>query len=80
MKSVTVRFFAIFRENAGVESCQHETEADNAKELFTEIGGIFPALRVEAAALVAINDRMADWGDPIESGDEILFFPPVAGG
>ena len=40
----------------------------------------FPELREEAAALVAINDSMADWDHPFENGDEVLFFPPVAGG
>jgi len=29
---------------------------------------------------VAVNDQMADWESPIADGDEVLFFPPVAGG
>ena len=29
---------------------------------------------------VAVNDEMASFDDPVEDGDTVLFFPPVAGG
>jgi molybdopterin converting factor small subunit len=29
---------------------------------------------------VAINGRLAGWDAALGAGDEILFFPPVAGG
>jgi molybdopterin converting factor small subunit len=29
---------------------------------------------------VAINDELADWNVTLTAGDEVLFFPPVAGG
>ena len=29
---------------------------------------------------VAINDELAAWDVELRSGDEVLFFPPVAGG
>ena len=32
------------------------------------------------ASLAAVNDEMAQWDSAISEGDEILFFPPVAGG
>ena len=27
-----------------------------------------------------INDELADWNVALTAGDEVLFFPPVAGG
>ena len=80
MNKITVRFFAVFREAAGVESRTLDTGSANAKELFGEMARLFPGLAVEAAALVAINDEIVAWEQPIEDGDEVLFFPPVAGG
>ena len=80
MKGITVRFFAVFREAAGVESKTLRTGSANAGELFSEMTRLFPGLAPEAAALVAINDEMVAWDQPIEDGDEVLFFPPVAGG
>jgi molybdopterin converting factor small subunit len=29
---------------------------------------------------VAINDELADWNVGLTNDDEVLFFPPVAGG
>jgi len=38
------------------------------------------SLRTQAAALVAINDEMSGWETALNEDDEVLFFPPVAGG
>jgi molybdopterin converting factor small subunit len=29
---------------------------------------------------VAVNEEFVDWSRPLESGDRIVFIPPVAGG
>ena len=77
---IRVRYFAIFREATGIEAEQVNTSAVNPKDLFVELVTRHPGMQHEAAALVAINDEMADWQTPINDGDEVLFFPPVAGG
>ena len=80
MKEVRVRFFASFREAAGVELETVNTSANSAGELFTEMTRRFEGLSHEPAALVAINDEMTNWQAVLKDGDEVLFFPPVAGG
>jgi molybdopterin converting factor small subunit len=80
MKQVTVRLFAAFREAAGFDTLAHATGAETVAELFAELCAAHPGLRAEAAALVAINNCMADWESPVGDGDEVLYFPPVAGG
>jgi len=80
MKTVKVRFFAVFREATGEESVSLQTAAETASELFDEMAQRFSGLRHEAAALVAVNDEMVRWEHQISEGDEVLFFPPVAGG
>ena len=80
MNQVSVRYFAAFREATGIEIEQLQTTAYSPAELFIECAARHDRLQSFSRALVAINDEMTDWDAPIEDGDEVLFFPPVAGG
>ncbi len=77
---VCVRYFALFREQTGCSSESVEWQGGTAAELFQTMAGEHSDLQAEAAALVAINDEMAGWTTVLKEGDEVLFFPPVAGG
>lgn len=77
---IEIRYFAAFREATGVASEPVDTEAKTAASLFAECAGRHPALKRYSASLVAVNDEVADWGQELADGDEVLFFPPVAGG
>ena len=77
---VTVRYFAAFREASGLETEKTETEATTTGGLFAECRQRHAGLQNFSASLVAINDEMAQWDSPLSENDEVLFFPPVAGG
>jgi molybdopterin converting factor subunit 1 len=77
---IKVRYFAIFREQTGVQSEQVEWTGGTAAELFQMMAQKHPNLKTEAAALVAVNDEMTGWETVLSEADEVLFFPPVAGG
>jgi len=77
---VKVRYFALFREQTGCASETVEWAGGTAVELFGLMTEKHGSLLPEAAALVAINDEMAGWETRLSNGDEVLFFPPVAGG
>lgn len=77
---IRVRYFAAFREATGVDSEVVETEAGTIAALFRECQARHAALEKFPASLAAVNDEMSDWQGVISAGDEILFFPPVAGG
>jgi molybdopterin converting factor subunit 1 len=77
---IKVRYFALFREQAGRETESIEFPGGTAVELFQMMSGIHPGLKSEAAALVAVNDEMCEWETKLIEDDEVLFFPPVAGG
>jgi molybdopterin converting factor small subunit len=77
---IHVRYFAAFREAAGTAGELVETQAGTPAALFGECAGRHAGLQTYSASLVAINDEMADWEQPLAEGDEVLFFPPVAGG
>ena len=75
-----VRYFALFREQSGCESEMLDWPGGTAAALFRVAADKHAGLHAEAAALVAINDEMAEWETELHEGDEVLFFPPVAGG
>lgn len=75
-----VRYFALFREQAGCGSECIEWSGGTAAELFQLMTEKHASLKTEVAALVAVNDEMADWETALNEADEVLFFPPVAGG
>jgi molybdopterin converting factor subunit 1 len=75
-----VSYFAAFREAAGVASERLESGAATAAALFDECARRHPGLQRYSASLVAINEEMTGWDAALADGDEVLFFPPVAGG
>jgi len=80
MKTITVRYFAIFREHAGVAEEVLQTGAATAHDVFEETRERHGSQEPNGHCKVAINDHMADWGTPVNDGDTVLLFPPVAGG
>jgi molybdopterin converting factor subunit 1 len=80
MRQVQVRYFAALREQAGVSEEQLETTAATPAELYEELRARH-GMQLPAAMLrVAVNEEFVDWSRPLESGDRVVFIPPVAGG
>lgn len=77
---VTARYFAAFRERAGRDTERVSTEARTAAELYGELARRHGFADAIARCKVAVNDELADWNVALAAGDEVLFFPPVAGG
>ena len=75
-----VRYFALFRDQTGCGSETVDWSGGTAAELFQMMAEKHSDLKTEAAALVAVNDEMAGWETALNEDDEVLFFPPVAGG
>ena len=80
MKTITVRYFAMFREQAGVDEETLSLEATTAADVFEHTKDRHGSSEPAGHCNVAINDEMADWSSPVEDGDTVLLFPPVAGG
>ncbi len=75
-----MRYFALFREQVGYGSESVNWPGGTAAELFQTVTEKHSNLKAEVAALVAVNDEMASWETLLNEDDEVLFFPPVAGG
>jgi len=80
LKSLTVRYFAMFRENAGMSEETISVDAQTAADVFAATSDRHGSNEPLGHCKVAINDVMASWDSPVEDGDSVLLFPPVAGG
>ncbi len=80
MKSITVCYFAMFRENAGVAEETLSLDVATAADVFEKTRERHGSAEPNGHCKVAINDRLADWDTPVSDGDTVLLFPPVAGG
>lgn len=79
-KSITVRYFAMFREQAGRDEETVTLEAETAGDVFALLKDRHKSSEPLGHCKVAINDEMADWSTAVNDGDTVLLFPPVAGG
>jgi molybdopterin synthase sulfur carrier subunit len=79
MKTIKVCYFAMFREHAGVAEAL-TLEAATAHDVFEQTRLRHGSDEPNGHCKVAINDHMADWDTPVNDGDTVLLFPPVAGG
>ena len=80
MKTIIVRYFAMFRENAGVDEEKLTLDVTSAADVFTATRERHGSDEPSGHCKVAINDVMADSDSPIADGDTVLLFPLVAGG
>ena len=80
MKTLTVKYFAVFRERAGLAEEVLKLDASTAGEVFALTRHRHGSEEPLGHCKVAINDEMASWDSPVNDGDTILLFPPVAGG
>ena len=79
-KQIRVQYFALLREQAHCSEEQVTTQAHTPLELFEELA-CRHAFTLPADMLkVAVNTEFADWGQPLNEGDTVVFIPPVAGG
>jgi molybdopterin converting factor subunit 1 len=80
MITVSIEYFAILREQRGVTketlTVDVATAADLYEALRNQHGFSLPADRIRAA----VNGSFVDAGHRLQSGDQVVFIPPVAGG
>jgi molybdopterin converting factor subunit 1 len=77
---VTAKYFAVFREQSGLDGERVATPATTAGELFDELAARHGFLDARKRCKVAVNEEIVSWDTQLASVDTVLFFPPVAGG
>lgn len=79
---VRVLFFGQLKEIVGQSEDSAElVEGARLEDLFASYGRRYPKLAGFRHSVVAsVNQSLAEWSSPLETGDEIAFLPPVSGG
>lgn len=80
MKTLTIQYFAVLREQAGMSEETLQTEAGTAAALYDELRSRHEFRLLPEQLKVAVNADFSDWTTPLEDGDTVVFIPPVAGG
>ncbi len=80
MKSIHVKYFAMFREQAGIPGETLELDVETTADVFEKTRDRHGSPEPSSHCKVAVNDVMVNWQTPVADGDTVLLFPPVAGG
>jgi sulfur-carrier protein len=77
---VSVQYFALLREERGLNDEVVETTARTAEDLYLSLRARHNFRLPVEMVKVSINDRFSDMRAELGEGDRIVFIPPVAGG
>lgn len=78
---VSVRFFARYRDLAGISACEVElAEGATVGDLIAQLRADHRLESLPPNPFVAVNRVYADFGQLLTSGDEVALIPPVSGG
>ena len=80
MKKVHLSYYAMFKEVRGIPEESIQTTAATAQKLYDELQARYHFKLSVRSLNVAINDQICPWHTIINSGDHIVFIPPVSGG
>jgi molybdopterin converting factor subunit 1 len=80
MKTVTLQYFAVLREQAGCSEERLTTAAETPAELYEEVRARHGFTLPLTMLRVAVNEEFRDWSSPLAANDRVVFIPPVAGG
>ncbi len=80
MNTIRVEYYALFREQAGLNQEEIETDAENVGSLYEELQKRHGFSLEPSQLRVAINAEFREWNYRLEDGDSVVFIPPVAGG
>lgn len=79
MKSINVKYFALLREKAGLDSETISFEGTYS-ELYEELSKKYNFDLPSSMIQVAVNDEFASMSGLVIQDAKVVFLPPVAGG
>jgi molybdopterin converting factor subunit 1 len=79
-KTVRVCYFAVLRDQRGLDEERVVTGAATVAELYQELQRLHGFTLSADRLRVAVNDEFEPWSAVVRDADSIVFIPPVAGG
>ena len=79
-RTVYVHYYAMLREQRGATEETVTTGAATARDLYAELRARHGFSLGEDMLRVVVNAEYAEWSAPLDTGDTVVFIPPVAGG
>jgi molybdopterin synthase sulfur carrier subunit len=80
VKPISIRYFALLREEAGKDFEEISTEAMTYGDVYQNLQGKYQFTLPVSMIRVAVNDEFCRMNDQVLAGAKIVFIPPVAGG
>jgi molybdopterin converting factor small subunit len=80
MKEVKVRYFAVFREITGISAENVKTSASSLSGLYKELADRYGFQLTTQEVKASLNRSWVSLDSDFQSGAEVVFIPPVAGG
>lgn len=80
MKTVHVQYFALLREQRGLDDETVQTEAPDAGALYEQLRSQHRFTLPAGQLRVAVDGEFVPWPAPLKGGEHVVFIPPVAGG
>ena len=78
---ITVRFFASYADSLGVVRTQLSLDSGSrVSDVLASVAQLPGAAAIPRIPRVAVNHVFADIDTLLQTGDEVAFIPPVAGG
>lgn len=78
--SVSVSYFAILREERGLEQETLSTSAETVGQLWESLRESHKFTLSRDLLRASVNEELVSWNHKIEEGDHVVFIPPVGGG
>jgi molybdopterin converting factor subunit 1 len=78
--TIKVRYFASLRDIAGKSEEMLDVSSCTAESVYTQLQAQYGFLLDSSELRAAINGSFAEMNTIVQSGDELVFIPPVSGG
>lgn len=80
LRTIHIQYYAVLREQRGLATETLATAAADTRALYAELRAAHEFTLATERLLVAVNDEICGWDQPLKEGDKVVFIPPVAGG